>query len=112
MKDRTHDAAMAEVFRDEPSYAVELLNHILVEGSQAELLIALRQMTEAFGGVRRVAKSARLNPNQLYRTLSDNGNPEMKSLIAILSVMGLRLTIEPIKSQSVHDIPHQSASFE
>ncbi|NIE78340.1 addiction module antidote protein [Pantoea sp. Ap-967] len=96
MKDRSHDTAMAEVFRSDPAYAVELLNSILEDGEQAELLIALRQMAEAFGGVRSVAKSAELNPSQLYRTLSEKGNPEVRSLTAILKVMGLRLAIQPI----------------
>jgi len=40
-----------------------------------------------------------LNPNQIYRTLSATGNPEMKSLAAILRVMGLRLAIQPIPQQ-------------
>ncbi|EUC83122.1 addiction module antidote protein [Pseudomonas aeruginosa] len=87
---------MAEVFRNDPAYAVELLNSILEDGEQGELLIALRQMAEAFGGVRQVAKSAELNPNQLYRTLSQTGNPEVRSLTAILRAMGLRLAIQPL----------------
>ncbi|ATS74310.1 MULTISPECIES: DNA-binding protein [Gammaproteobacteria] len=98
MKDRSHDEAMAEVFRRDPGYAVELLNSILEDGDQGELLIALRQMADAFGGVRSVAKSAELNPSQLYRTLSDKGNPEVRSLTAILRAMGLRLAIQPIQS--------------
>ncbi|ELU7788569.1 addiction module antidote protein [Salmonella enterica] len=98
MKDRSHDEAMAEVFRRDPGYAVELLNSILEDGDQGELLIALRQMADAFGGVRSVAKSAELNPSQLYRTLSGKGNPEVRSLTAILRAMGLRLAIQPIQS--------------
>lgn len=98
MKDRSHDEAMAEVFRRDSGYAVELLNSILEDGDQGELLIALRQMADAFGGVRSVAKSAELNPSQLYRTLSDKGNPEVRSLTAILRAMGLRLAIQPIQS--------------
>jgi len=97
MRDRSHDTAMAEVFRSDPAYAVELLNNILEDGEQGELLIALRQMAEAFGGVRSVAISAELNPNQLYRTLSEKGNPEIKSLSAVLRAMGLRLAIQPLK---------------
>ncbi|AKH65757.1 MULTISPECIES: DNA-binding protein [Photorhabdus] len=96
MKDRSHDDAMAEVFRKDPAYAIELLNSILEDGEQAELLIALRQMTKAFGGIRNVAKEAELNPNQLYRTLSAEGNPEVRNLSAILRVMGLRLAVQPI----------------
>lgn len=96
MKDRAHDTAMAEVFRNDPTYAVELLNSILEDGEQGELMVALRQMAEAFGGVRQVARSAELNPNQLYRTLSQTGNPEVRSLTAILRAMGLRLAIQPL----------------
>src|SRR5579871_2646920 len=56
MKDRTHDEAMAEIYREDPAYAVQLLNSILEDGDQSELLIALRQMTKAFGGVQAVAE--------------------------------------------------------
>ncbi|KIH81036.1 DNA-binding protein [Pseudomonas batumici] len=53
-------------------------------------------MAEAFGGVRGVAKAAELNPTQLYRTLSAEGNPAVSSLTAILRVMGLRLAVQPL----------------
>lgn len=58
LKDRTHDEAMAEVFREDPAYAIQLLNSILEDGDQSELLITLRQMTKAFGGVQAVAETA------------------------------------------------------
>ena len=102
MKDRAHDDAMAEVFRKDPAYAVELLNNILEDGEQGELLIALRQMTKAFGGVPKVAEKARLNRTQLYRTLSPDGNPEIRSLTAILKTMGLRLAVQPIQPPTTH----------
>lgn len=49
MEGRAHDDAMAEVFRKDPAYAVELLDSILEDGNLGELLIALRQMANAFG---------------------------------------------------------------
>jgi len=36
MKDRNHDEAMAELFKEDPEYAVEFLNSILEDGEQAE----------------------------------------------------------------------------
>ena len=102
MRDRAHDDAMAEVFRKDPAYAVELLNNILEDGEQSEMLIALRQMTKAFGGVAKVAEQAQLNGTHIYRTLSANGNPEIRSLTAILKTMGLRLAVQPIRSPEVH----------
>jgi probable addiction module antidote protein len=98
MRDRSHDEAMAELFEQDPAYALELLNSILEDGEQGELLIALRQMTKAFGGVQAIAEKANLNPTQLYRTLSDEGNPALSSLTAILKAMGLRLAVERVQA--------------
>jgi probable addiction module antidote protein len=95
MRDRPHDEGMAEVYRKDPAFAVEMLNDILADGDQSELLIALRQMAQAFGGVQAVAEKADLNPTQLYRTLSADGNPSLKSLAAILRALGLQLTVRP-----------------
>jgi len=100
LKDRAHDDAMAEAFRNNPAYAAELLSSILEDGEQGELLIALRQMTKAFGGMSKVAKAANLNCTQLYRTLSAGGNPEIRSLSAILKTMGLRLSVQPIQASA------------
>jgi probable addiction module antidote protein len=98
MRDRNHDEAMAEEFKQDPAYTLELLNEILADGEQGELLIALRQMAKAFGGVQSVAEKANLNPTQLYRTLSEEGNPELRSLSAILKAMGLRLAVERVRA--------------
>ena len=96
MKDRPHDDAMAELYCSDPAYAAQLLNSIFADGDQAELLIALRQMAQAFGGVAAIAVQAHLNPTQLYRTLSPQGNPALSSFAAILKAMGMRLTVEPM----------------
>jgi probable addiction module antidote protein len=98
IKDKPHDEAMAELYQQDPAYAVEMLNSILEDGEQAELLVALRQMAKAFGGVQSIAEKANLNPTQLYRTLSEDGNPELASLAAILKAMGLRLAVERVKA--------------
>jgi probable addiction module antidote protein len=96
-RDRSHDDSMAEVFQADPTYAAAMLNSILADGDQGELLIALRQITAAFGGVSTVAQKAHLNQTQLYRTLSAEGNPALSTLTAVLKVMDLRLAVEPIK---------------
>ena len=96
MRDILHDDSMSDLFKEDPTYAIELLNSILEDGEQGELLIALRQMTKAFGGVSSIAEKANLNPTQLYRTLSEQGNPELRSLSAILKAMGLRLAVERV----------------
>ena len=94
MKHRTHDDAMAEVYKKDPAYALELLNSVLADGDQAELLVVLRQLAKAFGGVQAIADKAHLNPTQIYRTLSPDGNPALSSFRAILDAMGMRLAVE------------------
>ncbi|MFC2590406.1 MAG: DNA-binding protein [Ottowia sp.] len=93
MKDRAHDDAMAEIFRKDPAYAVELLNSILEDGDQGELLIALCQMAKAFGGMSKAQGSGA----RIDRALSAKGHPEIHSLSAILKTMGLRLAVQPIQ---------------
>lgn len=95
-----HHAVMAEMYRTDSALALEVINGILEDGNQAELLIVLRQMAQAFGGVQAVAEQAKLNPTQLYRTLSPKGNPALNSLLAILKVMGLRLAVQPLTSSA------------
>lgn len=96
MKGRPFDDLMVDLLREDPNLAVEILNGILEDGDQSELLTVLRQMTKAFGGVSEVAEKAHLNPTQLYRTLSPDGDPVIGSLAAILRVMGLQLAVQPI----------------
>ena len=102
MKDRKHDEAMAEMYREDPAYALHLLNSILEDGDQGELLMALRQMATAFGGMQSVAEQAHLNPTQLYRTLSPEGNPALSSFSAILKAMGMRLAVLPVHPPAAH----------
>lgn len=101
MKDRSHDDAMAELFREDPAFAADYLTQLLQDGEPADLLVALRQMAQAHGGVREVAKKADLNASHLYRTLSPNGNPEIRSLSAVLKTLGLRLAVQPADHHSV-----------
>ena len=96
MRSKPHDDAMAELYRNDPALALEVINAILADGEQAELMTVLRQLAQAAGGVQAVAEQARLNPTQLYRTLSPKGNPALNSLTAILKAMGLRLEVHPL----------------
>lgn len=94
---RSHEEATIESLRRDPKFAAEYLNAVLEDGDQKELMVALRYVATAFGGVPKLAEQAELNATTLYRTLSPQGNPELKSLRALLKAMGMRLSVEPIK---------------
>jgi probable addiction module antidote protein len=57
----------------------------------------LRALAEANGGLGGVAAKAGISRESLYRSLSPKGNPTLKTLIAVLNTMGLRLSVTPIK---------------
>ena len=91
----SHEDATIESFRRDPAYAAEYLNAVLADGSQEELMLALRRVASAFG-LKDVAGQAGLNPKTIYRTLSPSGNPELKNFQAILAAMGMRLAVTPL----------------
>ena len=96
---RSHEDATVESFRKDPAFAAEYLNSVLENGDQEELMLALRRLAEAFGGVQKLAEDADLNANTLYRTVSPQGNPELKSLRAVLRAMGMQITVRPLRKR-------------
>jgi len=64
------------------------------------LMQAVRNVAEAQGGVARVAEKTGLSRETLYRTLSKRGNPQFKSLAAILGATGLRLAVKPVDKKA------------
>ncbi len=60
------------------------------------ILIALRHVAEA-RGFKKFAEEAGLNRESLYKTLTEDGNPTLESLIKMLEVLGLEITVRPKK---------------
>jgi len=89
-----HEEATIASFRRDPAFAAEYLNAVIEDGSQEEIMTALRRVAEAFG-MKQIAESAKVNPKTLYRTLSSKGNPELRTFRGILDSMGMRLAVTP-----------------
>ena len=93
---RPHDEAMVELLREDPDFADEYLAASLdaldEPGGREALLMALRQVAKA-QGMDSVAERAGIQRESLYRALSPNGNPTLKTLLAILGGAGLRLSV-------------------
>jgi probable addiction module antidote protein len=98
MKDQTsvsHDAAMVKKLRTNRAFAAEYLKAAIEDAEQPQvLLIALRHIAEARGGVAKIAKAAGIERESLYRALSPRGNPRFSTLVAVTKAMGLTLTVE------------------
>ena len=57
------------------------------------LLVAIRDVVEAQGGMSKLAKRAKLNRGNLYKMLSKKGNPNIFNLDTVLKALGLRLAV-------------------
>jgi probable addiction module antidote protein len=99
MKDKTsvsHDEVMVKKLRKSRRFAAEYLRAALEDTDEPQvLLIALRQIAAARGGIARIAKAAGIERESLYRALSSRGNPRLSTLFAVTRAMGLTLTVEP-----------------
>jgi probable addiction module antidote protein len=62
---------------------------------RASGLLALRTVAEAYGELGAVAAEAGISRESLYRALSPKGNPTLKTLLAVLKTVGMRLSVEP-----------------
>jgi probable addiction module antidote protein len=85
--------------RKDREFAIEYLKGALESLNDPEdrgvSLIMLRALAEAYGGVGTIAKEAGISRESLYRSLSPKGNPTLKTLVAVLNTMGLRLSVVP-----------------
>ena len=74
----SHDEATIRELRDNPEFAAEYLRAALEDADEPSvLLIALRRIAEARGGLAKVAKAAGIERESLYRALSVRGNPRL-----------------------------------
>jgi len=93
-----HEWEVKELRKDR-EFAVEYLKAAMEAldnpEERAGVLIMLRAVAEAYGGVGAVAAQAGISRESLYRALSPKGNPTLKTLIVVLKTVGLRLSVTP-----------------
>jgi probable addiction module antidote protein len=92
-----HEREVAELGADR-ELAVEYLKVAMESldnpNDRAAGLLALRTVAEAYGGLGTVAAEAGVSRESLYRALSPKGNPTLRTLVAVLKTVGLRLSVE------------------
>ncbi len=101
----SHHEREVEELREDPGFAVEYLKAALESLNNPEdrgaSLLMLRALAEAYGGLGAVAAKAGISRESLYRSLSPKGNPTLKTLVAVLNTMGLRLSVVPQPKQAL-----------
>jgi probable addiction module antidote protein len=98
IKSNKYQDHLIESLKD-PEHAAAYLSAALEENEPKLFLLALRNVTEAVGGVSKLSKATKLNRENLYRMLSKKGNPELYSLALLLDKLGLKLAVD-VKAES------------
>ena len=94
---RSYQNELLKQLKD-PSEAAEYLN-ACYEDSEEVFLAGLRNVVKARGGMRSVSKLSELNRENLYRALSERGNPKFYSLTAILDSIGINVQFVPSRKK-------------
>lgn len=89
----------------DPAFAAVYLSAAAREDDPGALLQALLHVAKAQGGIGSIASKANVNRQQLYRTLSKSGNPELRTFTALLSAAGLAMEIKPARNGRLHHRP-------
>ncbi len=93
MTTRHYSETLHEALKD-PRDAAAYLEAALNEEDEEGFLLALRTVAEIHG-IADVAKRAGVGRESLYKALSENGNPKLRTLVSVLHGIGLRLSFEP-----------------
>jgi probable addiction module antidote protein len=84
----------------DPVEAAGYLNAALENGDMTVFFVALHNVVQAQGGVAELAEKTNKSRTSLYKALSKQGNPYLKSIHEILAVLGMSLTVLPSQSKS------------
>jgi probable addiction module antidote protein len=80
--------------KEAAAYLQVALEEYQKDNNTEALLLALRYVTEAQGGVGLLSRKTHLNRESLYKTLSSRGNPKLQTLGILLNGLGFQLAIK------------------
>ena len=82
--------------KEAKAYLELALEDLHQTGDRSEFLLALRDVTEAQGGMGQLLEKTPLKAAGVYKALSEKGNPTLGTLDRILGGLGMRLSIESV----------------
>ncbi len=92
----THDPAAALVDDKEIAF---FMADALETGDVAYISKALGIIARA-KGMTLIAEQTGLSREQLYRSFSENGNPTLKTMLAVMKAMGIELTAKAAETRT------------
>ena len=102
-KYRTNDDAMVEYFTDRPDevedYLAEIFSAYAEDGDNSALLSQLRVVARV-KGISEIADEIGITRQGVHKALSENGNPRLGNISAIMKAMGYQLTPQRLDPNS------------
>jgi len=83
----------------DPKEAAGYLNMALSSGDIKVFLVALQNVVQAQGGITVLSEKTHRSRTSLYKSLSSNGNPYLKSANDLLMAMDMHLAVVPNSQQ-------------
>ncbi|MDY0213248.1 MAG: putative addiction module antidote protein [Desulfuromonadaceae bacterium] len=93
MNEPVYDYDPAEALESEESIAVFLAD-ALETGDSAYIAKAMGVVARA-KGMTELARETGLSREQLYRSFSEQGNPTLKTMLALMRALGVDMTVKP-----------------
>ena len=87
----SHKADLLDRLKD--LHYAQLYLDAAAKESQETLLLAIRDVAEAQKGMSQLAEEADVNRENLYRALSEDGNPRLSTLGSVLDALGMEWSI-------------------
>ncbi len=98
---REHKELVKEIVKDPEealAYLRASLDDYMKDGDLEAFLITLRTVADAKGGVTELSNKTGLNRQNLYKILSKDGNPTLKTMRTILNSLDLNLSVTSSKA--------------
>ncbi len=83
----------------EPAHVIELLNDALDSGEAGYIAAALGAIARS-EGMTMIAGKSGVKRQALYRSLSEDGNPTLETLLGVLGAMNLQLAVKESEAKA------------
>lgn len=100
LSERLRDPELAQAYLEA---AVESYER---EGDTEALLLAMRDVAEAQGGIGQLAKRTAISRQHLYDILASKHNPRLDNWLNIISGLGFRVRLERLDAAPEHAPSH------
>lgn len=92
MKYKNFKNLLDDYLKDEER-AAAFLAQSLDEEDIETFLLTIKDVIRVHGGISKIAKKAKLNRASIYSLFSESANPELRTLMSVLSAIGYELKV-------------------